>query len=88
MTSHSVQDAPVISLTYRNKRSVGVTFAIEPWGDEHDLKPSSELRIEFSGPEPKGYAPFMEWGDDLITAYAWSGTTVRVLIDGREAGVY
>ena len=71
-----------VPLVLRNVRSKTVTLVLEPWGEEHSLEPGSEIRLVFSG--PPGDSPLVEWSEDCVTAYGWSGSTFRLFRDGIE----
>ena len=85
MASSLITPAIIIPVTIRNTRSVPLRFRLEPWGEEYTIEPESEAQLEFRGPE--GDSPVIEWGEDTVTAYGWSGSTVRVFVDHQEVGV-
>ena len=84
MPSSQIEAAPIVPVTFKNDRTTPLTFVLEPWGEEYTMPPQSEVRVEFSGPE--AHWPLIEWGEDIITVYGWSGSTARVFMDGQELG--
>ena len=59
-----------------------VTVYLEPWGEQIILPPDGRFEVKAVGPEGE----FLElvWGDDEVTIYGWSWSTISILSEGKE----
>jgi hypothetical protein len=69
-----------------NSRTESSKLWIEPWGDEFDLMPGEVMDLLFQGPLPTD--PEVSIDDAGITVWGWTGSTVRVVKDGKEVRDY
>lgn len=67
------------SITNDSSRVLAVR--LEPWAEELELAPDSKFEVEAVGPED-GFLELV-WGDDEVTIYGWTGSTVSVLCEGK-----
>ena len=55
---------------------------IEPWGDELTIKPNDKIVLIGKGPLELAEIN-MEYKKDYLVIYAWSKSTITVLINGE-----
>lgn len=71
-------------LTLVNTRAVEITFRLEPWGDEHAMPAGARFLIIATGPNDGVLE--IEYGEDHLTIWGWSGSIVQAFHEGRELG--
>lgn len=71
-------------LRIRNLRAGKVLFYLEPWGEQYTMAPNDVFQIVAHGPE--GGCLELEYREDDITLYGWTGCAVSVFQDGVELG--
>ena len=57
---------------------------LEPWGEEYEM--SSGKTFEFLAKAEQQGNFEVEFDDDKIIVFLWSGATVKVFCDGEELG--
>lgn len=65
-----------ISLRITNSTSKILTLRLEPWGDQHTMVAGATITVEAQG--PSGDTLEVEYGEDDITLYGWTGSTVSL----------
>ncbi len=65
-----------IALRITNSTNNAMTMHLEPWGEERNMKSGTTLKIEAQGPGDGTLE--VEYGENTITVYGWSGSTVCV----------
>jgi hypothetical protein len=73
-----------VRLTIRNARAAPVTFSLEPWADEYEMPPGAAFELVVRGPAEGSME--VDYGEERITAYAWSGSVAQLFHDGVELG--
>lgn len=74
----------VVSLRIRNSRVISLAFYLEPWGEEYLIPPDATFEVIARGPQ--GDCLEVEYADDHITVYGWSGSVVSLFHKGVELG--
>jgi hypothetical protein len=64
------------TIVLTNGRTEPARVRIEPWGDERMVLPGTFLRLDFEG--PAGGAVEVEFEDEAVVVYGWSGSTVTI----------
>ena len=64
-----------------NARATSLTFYLEPWGEAYLMPPDAIFEVAAKGPEGDGLE--VEYADDHITVYGWSGSTASLLVTRR-----
>jgi len=65
-----------ITVRILNSLSRDLMMHLEPWGEQHLMPSGATFRVEAQGPD--GDTLELEYGEDRITVYGWSGSTVSV----------
>jgi len=68
------------SIRVRNPSARNIDLLLEPWGEHHVLSGQQTVRIMAAGPlsaNPNDVLE-IEIGNDAITIYGWSGSTVTL----------
>jgi hypothetical protein len=68
-------------VTVANTRAESSKLWLEPWGAEYDLAAGEHVELLFLGPAPSD--PEVSIDDTGITVWGWTGSTVRVVKDGK-----
>ena len=76
--------AVCISLRIRNSRATSLTFYLEPWGEAYLMPPDAIFEVVARG--PAGDCLEVEYAEDHITVYGWSGSTVSLFHAGIALG--
>ena len=69
-------------LDLANSSQRALTVRLEPWGEEFAIPQGGRFAVEAVGPE--GGFLELQWGDDEVTIYGWSGSTVSVWSEEKE----
>jgi len=69
-------------LWVRNSSNTPLVLCVEPWANDILMEPGRAYLAVFDGPE--GKFPNVEWREDGITLYGWSGSVAQVLLEGTE----
>ena len=69
-------------LRISNVRSEDLQFAMEPWAFFQSMPPGAAFVIEAVG--PPGDSLEVEYGEGVVTVYAWAGATARIYRDGTK----
>ncbi|HVE55582.1 MAG TPA: hypothetical protein VNB22_02065 [Pyrinomonadaceae bacterium] len=72
------------SIKITNTSQKAKTLFLEPWGEDY-IMPSGKTFEFFAKAEREGNFE-IEFSDNEITVYLWSGATVKVFCDGEELG--
>lgn len=73
-----------VTISNPGPRMLEVT--IEPWGGSHSVRPGQTLLVVGSAPEAGRL--MVEDSLGVKSVWGWSGSTVRVLLDGRQIEHY
>lgn len=65
-----------ILLRVKNTRKAEVILYLEPWGEHYAMPPGATFQVMAKG--PKGDSLEVEYGEDHITLYGWTGSIVSV----------
>jgi hypothetical protein len=57
---------------------------VEPWAEDYETPAGKTFEL-FARAEQEGSFE-IEFGDDEITVYLWSGSTVKIFCEGEELG--
>lgn len=60
-----------------NRFNRDITLCLEPWADEYLLSKDEHLTVLVQG--PKNGSLEIEYGENRITIYTWSGSTCEIL---------
>lgn len=71
-------------LRIKNSRANESMLYLEPWGEHYSMAPGTVIQVVVKGPE--GDSLEIEYGDDYITLYGWTGSIASVFQDGVELG--
>jgi len=77
---HNVLERRLIA-RITNSSGVPKRLILEPWGEEYSLPVGSVLEILAEGLPG---APEFDFADECLTIYAWSGSTLTLVLDGAE----
>jgi hypothetical protein len=72
-------------IAVRNFADRAIVLYLEPWGEEYQMPPKSELVFLGDGPV-KGSGFWVDYNEDSIVVTAWTGSTVKVFSKGEEIG--
>ena len=81
MTS-SAGDSHTQGVWVTNSHPQSAILCLEPWGDEISLPSGSSFLVIFEG--PSGNFPIVQWEDERMTVYGWSGSVVSVYHEDKE----
>ena len=84
MQAEHEASAACVSLRIRNSRATSLTFYLEPWGEAYSMPPDAIFEVVARGPE--GDCLEIEYTDEHITVYGWSGSTVSLFHTGMALG--
>ncbi len=66
-----------IQFSLRNSLSTNAVVVLEPWGDEHTLKPNESITLLAEGPSD-GHLE-IEMASGRLLVYGWTGSVIEVL---------
>jgi hypothetical protein len=72
----------VVSMRVQNSRAVPVMFHLEPWGEQYVMPSEATFSVVARGPREDTLE--LEYTDDAIVLYGWSGSTVSLFYKGEE----
>ena len=78
----SAKKESVTRVTVINSKQQNLTFFLEPWGDEYEMRPEDRFVLLFYGPNPGD--PEVVVSEDGVTVWGWTGSTVRVIKNDTE----
>lgn len=67
---------------YKNSSSNKIKLVLEPWAEEFEVKPDSEVEIIIEGDLTKGYLMLKSDNNSLII-YGWQGSLIQLYKDGE-----
>lgn len=59
-----------------------VVFTLEPWAEQYPMAPGTQFDVVAEG--PPGDFIEIEWTEDRITVFGWTGSVAAVYENGRE----
>ncbi len=65
-----------MTLRLTNSNNTGLKVHLEPWGEECEMESGATIEIAAQG--PSGDTLEVEYGENVITVYGWSGSTISV----------
>ncbi len=72
------------SISISNRTDELFTLHLEPWGEQIPMSPASTFQIIAEAKEPGEME--IEYGRSDIAVWAWAGSTLKVLSNGKEIG--
>ena len=73
-----------VKLRISNSKAGPITFTLEPWGETYSLDAGDVFVLIFQGPDGDG--PEVDIGEERITVWGWTGSTVRLFKGDEELG--
>jgi hypothetical protein len=70
-----------VSLTITNRHWAPIKLYVEPWGDEHEIPPSTTFRVDFRAATLQAVP--ISYGQDSITIEGWQGSVAEIWRDGE-----
>ncbi|MEJ5139067.1 MULTISPECIES: hypothetical protein [Acinetobacter] len=67
---------------YKNSSSNKIKLVLEPWAEEFEVKPDSEVEIIIEGDLTKGYL-MIESDNNSLIIYGWQGSLIQLYKDGE-----
>ena len=71
-----------IELRLTNSQASPVRLVVEPWGEVFTIPAGATWELRGEG--PAGDCLEVEFGDEEITVWGWTGSMVSILSEGRE----
>lgn len=84
MRAKQEESSAVVSLRIRHSRATSLALYLEPWGEEYCMPPDGTFEVVARGPQ--GDCLAVEYADDHITVYGWSGSGVSLFHEGVALG--
>ena len=71
-------------LRITNSKSTALRLHLEPWGEQFVMDPGTTFQIVATGPE--GDCMELEYDDEHITLWGWSGSVISIFHKGQRLG--
>ena len=72
------------SVVLTNSKEKDLLLCLEPWGDQYVMPPGASFRVLIRGPRDGDLE--VDYAENQITIYGWSGSVISVLHNGAELG--